>query len=81
MRSSPRLETFKPAIDSMVSEDTTAPRKQCHTAKRILSRLIEEHGAEELSYSTVPDYVRIRRAPGGGVDPAGTRAERGGGLR
>jgi hypothetical protein len=46
----------------MLSEDTTAPRKQRHTARRILARLIEEHGAEELSYSTVRDYVRVRQA-------------------
>jgi transposase len=46
----------------MLTEDTTAPRKQRHTARRILARLIEEHGAEELSYSTVRDYVRVRRA-------------------
>lgn len=61
-RSSPRLDRFKPAIDAMLVEDTTAPRKQRHTARRILVRLIEEHGAEELSYSTVRDYVRVRRA-------------------
>ncbi|MBT2532379.1 IS21 family transposase [Arthrobacter sp. ISL-48] len=57
-----RLEPFKAAIDAMLIEDTTAPRKQRHTARRILARLIEEHGAEELSYSTVRDHVRIRRA-------------------
>ena len=57
-----RLEPFKPAIDAMLIEDTTAPRKQRHTARRILARLVEEHGAEDLSYSTVRDYVRIRRA-------------------
>jgi len=57
-----RLEPFKAAIDAMLVEDTTAPRKQRHTARRILARLIEEHGAEELSYSTVRDYVRVRRA-------------------
>lgn len=57
-----RLEPFKAAIDAMLTEDTTAPRKQRHTAKRILARLIDEHGAEELSYSTVRDYVRVRRA-------------------
>jgi transposase len=62
IRSSPRLEPFKQAIDAMLTEDTTAPRKQRHTARRILARLIEEHGAEELSYSTVRDYVRVRRA-------------------
>jgi transposase len=56
------LERFKAAIDAMLTEDTTAPRKQRHTARRILARLIEEHGAEELSYSTVRDYVRVRRA-------------------
>lgn len=57
-----RLEPFKAAIDAVLTEDTTAPRKQRNTAKRILARLIEEHGAEELSFSTVRDYVRVRRA-------------------
>ena len=61
-RISPRLEPFKSAIDAMLIEDTTAPRKQRHTAKRILARLIEEHAAQDLSYSTVRDYVRVRRA-------------------
>lgn len=56
------LESFKPAIDVMLVEDTTAPRKQRHTARRILARLIEDHGAGDLSYSTVRDYVRVRRA-------------------
>lgn len=56
-----RLEPFKAAINAMLIEDTTAPRKQRHTARRILVRLIEEHGAEELSYSTLRDYVRVRR--------------------
>ncbi|MBG6226585.1 hypothetical protein IWX63_003184 [Arthrobacter sp. CAN_A2] len=59
---STKLEAFKSAIDLMLVEDTTAPRKQRHTARRVLARLIEEHGAEELSYSTVRDYVQIRRA-------------------
>ena len=57
-----RLEPFKAAIDAMLIEDTSAPRKQRHTARRILARLVEEHGAEDLSYSTVRDYVRVRRA-------------------
>jgi transposase len=57
-----RLEPFKAAIDAMLIEDSTAPRKQRHTARRILARLIEDHCAEELSYSTVRDYVRVRRA-------------------
>lgn len=62
MRSSPRLDPFKTAINAMLTDDATAPRKQRHTAKRILARLIEEHGAADLSYSTVRDYVRVRRA-------------------
>lgn len=62
VRRSPRLEPFKTVIDAMLLADTTAPRKQRHTARRVLHRLIEEHGATELSYSTVRDYVRIRRA-------------------
>jgi hypothetical protein len=31
VRSSPRLDPFKPTIDAMLVEDTTAPRKQRHT--------------------------------------------------
>jgi hypothetical protein len=61
VRSSPRLDPFKPAIDAMLTADTTAPRKQRHAAPRVLARPIEER-AEELSYSTVRDYVRVRRA-------------------
>lgn len=62
VRSSPRLDGFKAVIDAMLVEDATAPRKQRHTARRVLARLIEEHEAEDLSYSTVRDYVRVRRA-------------------
>jgi transposase len=55
------LEPFKPAIDAMLREDLAAPRKQRHTARRVLARLVDEHGATELSYSTVRDYVARRR--------------------
>ena len=34
---------------------------QRHTARRILARLVDEHGVTDLSYSTVRDYVRRRR--------------------
>lgn len=61
-RSSPRLAPFKDAIDAMLRADLTAPRKQRHTATRILARLVDEHDATGLSYSTVRDYVRVRRA-------------------
>ena len=61
-RSAPRLEPFKPAIDAMLRVDLTAPRKQRHTVRRILARLVAEHHAGDLSYSTVRDYVARRRA-------------------
>lgn len=62
VRTAPRLDPFKAAIDAMLTVDIEAPRKQRHTARRILARLADEHGAQELSYSTVRDYVRVRRA-------------------
>lgn len=61
VRSAPRLDRFKPIIDAMLREDLDAPRKQKHTATRVFDRLIAEHGATELSYSTVRNYVRARR--------------------
>jgi len=61
VRVSPRLAPFKEAIDQMLRVDLDAPKKQRHTATRILARLAEEHGATELSYSAVRDYVRARR--------------------
>jgi len=73
VRVSPRLAPFKAAIDEMLTSDLEAPRKQRHTARRIHVRLIEEHSASELSYSTVRDYVRVRRAQ---IDlAAGRRSE------
>ncbi|MBG6185503.1 hypothetical protein IWX65_003482 [Arthrobacter sp. CAN_A214] len=47
------METFKPVIDAMLREDLEGPRKQRHTARRVFARLADEHGARELSYSTV----------------------------
>ena len=61
-RSAPRLDPYQDLIDAMLRTDLDAPRKQRHTATRILARLVEEHAAEDLSYSTVRDYVRVRRA-------------------
>ena len=62
VRSAPRLDPFKASIDEMLREDMTAPRKQRHTARRVHTRLLVEHGAAQLSYSTVRNYVRVRRA-------------------
>lgn len=46
----------------MLREDLDAPRKQRHTARRVLARLVDEHGLTELTYSSVRDYVARRRA-------------------
>lgn len=61
-RSAPRLDPFRDAIDDMLRSDLDAPRKQRHTATRVFNRLADEHGAQQLSYSTVRNYVRLRRA-------------------
>ena len=60
-RISPRLAPFKVAIDGMLRSDLDAPKKQRHTARRVLARLVDEHNATGLSYSTVRDYVHKRR--------------------
>lgn len=60
-RVAPRLESFKAAIDDMLRSDLDAPKKQRHTARRVLARLVDEHHAVDLSYSTVRDYVCKRR--------------------
>lgn len=62
VRSAPRLDPFKGAVDAMLVADLDSPRKQKHTARRVFARLAQEHGAAELSYSTVRNYVRVRRA-------------------
>ncbi|WP_312722620.1 IS21 family transposase [Mobilicoccus sp.] len=73
VRASPKLDPYKSAIDEMLTADLSAPRKQRHTARRIHARLLEEHAAVGLSYSTVRDWVRVRRAQ---VDlEAGRRVE------
>jgi hypothetical protein len=57
----PTLGPVKPLIDGMLREDLVAPRKQRHTARRVLARLVDEHQVSGISYSTVRDYVAKRR--------------------
>jgi hypothetical protein len=40
----PALDPVKPLIDAMLRQDLDAPEKQRHTARRILARLVDEHG-------------------------------------
>ncbi|MEU9272738.1 IS21 family transposase [Streptomyces sp. NPDC048251] len=56
-----RLDPFKPLIDEMLRTDLDAPRKQRHTVKRNFERLVDEHGANEISYQMVRGYVADRR--------------------
>ena len=57
----PVLDPVKPLIDAMLRQDLDAPKKQRHTARRILARLVDEHQVTAISYSTVRDYVARRR--------------------
>jgi transposase len=57
----PVLDPVKPLIDAMLRQDLDAPKKQRHTARRILARLVDEHGITAISYSTVRDYAARRR--------------------
>jgi transposase len=61
-QAAPKLDPVRSLIDAMLREDLTAPRKQRHTARRVLARLVDEHGVRDLSYSTVRDYVHVRRS-------------------
>jgi hypothetical protein len=54
------LDAAKPLIDAMLREDLDVPRKQRHTARRVLARLVDEHQLE-VSYPSVRDHVARRR--------------------
>ena len=56
----PKLGPFTGIIDQILESDREQPRKQRHTAKRILDRLREEHGFDG-GYSCVKEYVREKR--------------------
>ena len=56
----PKLDPYTGVIDRILEEDETRPRKQRHTAKRILERLRTEH-AFTGGYTIVKDYVREQR--------------------
>ena len=56
----PKLDPYTAVIDRILEDDKTRPRKQRHTAKRILERLRDEHGFMG-GYTIVKDYVRERR--------------------
>jgi len=56
----PKLGPWLGVIDAMLEQDQSHPKKQRHTAKRILDRLREEHGYGG-GYTIVKDYVRLHQ--------------------
>ena len=56
-----KLDPFKPLIDSWLTADKKAPRKQRHTAKRIHKRLKNEADGFNCSYRLVAEYVAAKK--------------------
>jgi transposase len=56
----PKIEPVLPLIRAILDADTTAPKKQRHTAHRIWQRLRDEHGFTG-GYTIVKDAVREMR--------------------
>lgn len=56
----PKLDPFVAIIDKILADDTTRPKKQQHTAKRIFERLRDEHGFKG-GITIVKDYVAVWR--------------------
>ena len=57
----PKLDPWKPLIDSWLEKDKTALRKQRHTALRVFERLKDADPLFNCSYRTVCSYVSYRR--------------------
>ena len=56
----PKLGPWLGVIDAILQDDQQRPKKQRHTAKRILERLRAEHGYTG-GYTIVKDYVRATK--------------------
>ncbi len=58
----PKLDQYKPDIDSWLTEDKKAKRKQRHTAQRVFDRLQDKYkDGFECSYRTVAGYVAKKK--------------------
>jgi len=53
----PRMDPIAKTVEAWLQEDRSQPRKQRHTARRIYTRLVEEHGFKG-SENTVRRWVR-----------------------
>lgn len=57
-----KLYAFKCDIDSCITVDKKAKRKQRHTAKRVFDRLVKKYGKNfHCSYRTVASYVSLQK--------------------
>ncbi|BDD82322.1 transposase [Tsukamurella pulmonis] len=56
-----KLDPYMAVIDEILLADLDAPRKQRHTARRIHTRLMDEHGMADVSYQRVRAYVAERK--------------------
>ena len=56
-----KLDPFKSLIDSWLTADKKAPRKQRHSAKRVYERLKDEADGFDCSYRLVADYVAAKK--------------------
>jgi transposase len=59
-RKKTKLWPFIPIIDRILEDDTKAPKKQRHTAKRIFDRLVAEYDYDG-GYTIIKDYVRDKK--------------------
>ena len=57
----PKLDPYKPLIDSWLEEDKKHPRKQRHTATKVFDRLTKEVSGFDCSYRLVAEYVKFRK--------------------
>jgi len=60
-----RLEEHKPVIDGWLKEDLDAPRKQRHTAQRVLARLVDEQAAVDVLLGRTVDAREPRESGAG----------------
>lgn len=57
----PKLDPYKPLIDSWLEEDKKHPRKQRHTAKKVFDRLARSVPGFDCSYRLVAEYVKFQK--------------------
>jgi transposase len=58
---SSKLDPYKEDIDGWLEGDKRSRKKQRHTARRVYSRLKQEHGAFDCSYRLVAEYVAEKK--------------------